>query len=478
MTRKIIDTNAKEVYSKVKFRDYAAGKEQSMFPYLPHTEQDVEAMLKEIGLGNIDELFSDIPPDVVLTKPLNIPSHRSEYEVSRVLSDLAGKNRSGMASYLGCGVYDHIIPSVVRHITSRSEFYTAYTPYQPEFSQGLLQAIFEFQTFICELTSLDVSNASLYDGHTAAVEAANIAVNSVRKSDAILFSATLHPHTKQVLHTHFSGSGISLVEVRQENGAIALDDLEQKLTDRVAVLITQTPNFFGCLEDYAEITEMVHGNGSLLAVSSNPLSLGLLKSQGEWGADIGFGDTQVFGLHPYFGGPSAGYIAARQDYLRKMPGRIVGQSVDNEGRRAFLLTLQAREQHIKRERATSNICSNQALAALATTVHLAAVGKEGLKEAARQNFQKAHYLYGRLVSELPLRPLYNQPFFNEFSLVLDNKDPEKVLAAMEEEGILGGAALKAFYPDLFPNALIVAVTEKRTREELDRYVETLRKVMK
>src|SRR5512143_1683038 len=394
-----------------------------MFPYLSHTEQDVADMLKELGIKSIDELFSDIPPDLLLSKPLAIPSHRSEYEVSRILSELAGKNVSGMVSFLGCGIYDHLIPSVVRHIISRSEFSTAYTPYQPEFSQGLLQAIFEFQTLICELTSLDVSNASLYDGHTAAVEAANIAVNSVKKSDTVLYSATLHPHTKQVLHTHFAGSGISLIDVKQDH------------MPAVAVLITQTPNFFGCLEDYTKITNKVHENVSLLAVSSNPLSLGMLKSQGEWGADIGFGDTQVFGLNPTFGGPGVGYIAARQDYLRKMPGRIVGQSLDKDGKRAFLLTLQAREQHIRRERATSNICSNQTLAALATTVHLAAVGKEGLKEAARQNFHKAHYLHERLISELPVRPLYHQPFFNEFSLVLD-KDPEDVLAAMEKEGIL------------------------------------------
>jgi glycine dehydrogenase subunit 1 len=365
-----------------------------------------------------------------------------------------------MVSFLGCGIYDHLIPSVVRHIISRSEFSTAYTPYQPEFSQGLLQAIFEFQTLICELTSLDVSNASLYDGHTAAVEAANIAVNSVKKSDTVLYSATLHPHTIQVLHTHFAGSGISLIEVREENGAISLDDLKQKLTPAVAVLITQTPN--RRLEDYTEITDMVHENDRS-SHPSNPLSRHACRRAN--GERHRLGDTQVR-LHPTFGGPGVGYIAARQDYMRKMPGRIVGQSVDKEGRRAFLLTLQAREQHIRRERATSNICSNQALAALATTVHLAAVGKEGLKEAARQNYHKAHYLHERLISELPVRPLYNQPFFNEFSLVLD-KDPEDVLAAMEKEGILGGIALKAFYPDAFPNALIVAVTEKRTREELD-----------
>ena len=449
-----------------------------MFPYLSHTEEDVSAMLREIGVKSIDDLFSDIPSDLLLTKPLGIPSRRSEHEVSRILSGLADANDSGMVSFLGCGIYDHLIPSVVKHVISRSEFYTSYTPYQAEFSQGMLQAIFEFQTLICELTSLDVSNASLYDGHTAAVEAATIAVNSVKKSDTILYSATLHPHTKQVLHTHFSGSNISLVEVAQENGVISLKDLKEKLTGTVAVLIAQSPNFFGCLEDYREITKMVHDSKALLAVSSNPLSLGMLRSQGEWGADIGFGDTQVFGLHPCFGGPTVGYIAARQAHLRKMPGRIVGQSRDTEGKRAFVLTLQAREQHIKRERATSNICSNQALAALATTVHLAAVGKEGLKEAAQQNFRKAHYLYDRLVSELPVKPLYDRPFFNEFTLVLESKDAASVLAAMEKKGILGGIALTSFLPDASPKALIVAVTEKRTREELDRYVEVMREVLK
>lgn len=448
-----------------------------MFPYLPHTKQEVEDLLKEIGIGNIDQLFSDIPPDLLLTNPLKIPSRRSEHEVFRILSELAAKNRSDMISFLGCGIYDHLIPSVVRHITSRSEFYTAYTPYQPEISQGLLQAIFEFQTLICELTSLDVSNASLYDGHTAAVEAANIALNSVKKSDTILYSETLHPHTKEVLHTYYLGSGISVAEVKQENGTLSLDDLKEKLTDRVAALITQSPNFFGCLEDYTAVAAMVHRNGALLAVSCNPLSLALFKPPGEWGADIGFGDTQVFGLAPSFGGPTAGYIAARRDFLRKMPGRMVGQSVDTQGRRAFLLTLQAREQHIKRERATSNICTNQALAALATAVHLAAVGKEGLKEAARQSHLKARYLQRRFSSELSLKPLYSQPFFNEFSVVLD-REPEPVLAALEQEGILGGVALKTFYPDAFPNALMIAVTEKRTREELDRYVDVLRRILK
>ncbi len=447
-----------------------------MFPYLSHTEEDISELLRKIGVKSVDDLFSDIPSDLLLAKPLNIPQRRSEHEVSSILTGLADANDSGMVSFLGCGIYDHLIPSVVKHVISRSEFYTSYTPYQAEFSQGMLQAIFEFQTLICELTSLDVSNASLYDGHTAAVEAATIAVNSVKKSDTILYSATLHPHTKQVLQTHFSGSNISLVEVQQENGAISLKDLKEKLTGSVAVLIAQSPNFFGCLEDYSEIMQMVHDSKALFALSSNPLSLGMLRSQGEWGADIGFGDTQVFGLHPTFGGPTVGYIAARQAHLRKMPGRIVGQSRDTEGKRAFVLTLQAREQHIKRERATSNICSNQALAALATTVHLAAVGKEGLKEAAQQNFQKAHYLFGRIVKELPMKPLYDRPFFNEFTLALD-KDAATVLAAMKKKGILGGIALSSLLPDASPNAVIVAVTEKRTRQELDRYVEVLGEVL-
>lgn len=448
-----------------------------MFPYLPHTKKEIEEMLESIGVASINDLFTDIPDELNLKNPLNIPDGISEYEVFKKLNDLSKQNNIDCVSFLGGGSYDHIIPSTVKHIISRSEFYTAYTPYQAEISQGILQAIFEFQTIICELTSLDVSNASLYDGHTAASEAASIALNSVRKSDTILYSETIHPYTKQVLHTHFSSMGISLIEIKQKHGITSHEDLKNKLAPGVAAVITQTPNFFGYIEDYSGFADLIHNNGSLFVISSNPLSLGILKSQGEWKADVAIGDTQPFGLPSYFGGPSAGYIAVTQRLLRKMPGRIVGQSLDRDGKRAFLLTLQAREQHIKRQRATSNICSNQALAALATTVYLATIGKKGLEEVGRQNVQKSHYLFERLLKELPVEPLYRQPFFNEFSVIL-NKAPSYVLKKMEEEGLFAGIALEPFYQGSFKNVITIAVTEKRTKEELDLYVETLKRILK
>ena len=452
-----------------------------MNPYLPHTEQEIEEMLSVIGGKSLDDLFVDIPQAVKLQRQLDLKQGLSEYEVTLRLRALAERNSSKAISFLGCGCYDHLIPSTVRHLISRSEFYTAYTPYQAEISQGVLQAIFEFQTMICEITGLDVSNASLYDGHTAACEAAVIALNSVRKTDTILYSQTLHPFTKDVLATYFKGTEVHLQEIAQQEGVTSLADLKDKLSSRVAGVIVQSPNFYGCLEDYSDLTEAVHANKSLLIISSNPLTLGLLKPQGEWGADIAVGDTQPFGLSATFGGPSVGYIAASRALLRKLPGRIVGQSLDRDQKKAFLLTLQAREQHIKRERATSNICSNQALAALATTVYLATLGKQGLKQLALLNAQKAHYLYKRLADELSLKPLYPQPFFNEFSLRLP-AEPATLLGRMEEEGIFAGLELARFYPERarraeFADVITVAVTEKRTREDLDRYVDTLKRIL-
>ncbi len=452
-----------------------------MFPYLPHTEEDIADMLNTIGVDSIDDLFRDIPSELELNRPLNLPEGISEYEVIKKLRDISKQDISEYVSFLGGGSYDHIIPAVVKHITSRSEFYTAYTPYQAEISQGILQAIFEFQTMICELTSLDVSNASLYDGHTAASEACAMALNSVRPrvkgADTLLYSETIHPFTKQVLETYFSHTGITLKEIRQTAGVTSFEDLESKLSSKVAGVIVQTPNFLGYLEDYTGFADLIHNNGSLFIISSNPLSLGILKPQGAWGADVAIGDTQALGLPSYFGGPSVGYIAADRKLLRKMPGRIVGQSLDRQGKRAFLLTLQAREQHIRRERANSNICSNQALAALATTVYLAVVGKQGLREVGRRNVQKAHYLFNRLINELPVEPLYERPFFNEFPVRLNRHAPS-VLRRMEDEGIFAGIALERFYPDSFKDVIAVAVTEKRTKDELDLYVDTLRGILK
>jgi glycine dehydrogenase subunit 1 len=458
-----------------------------MNPYLPHTEQEIKEMLSVIGVTSLDDLFADIPPSVRLQRQLDLKAGMSEYEVALRLRALAEKNSAGTVSFLGGGCYDQLIPSTVKHLISRSEFYTAYTPYQAEISQGVLQAIFEFQTMICELTGMDVSNASLYDGHTAACEAAVIALNSVRKADTILYSQTVHPFTKQVLHTYFKGTGIQLQEIAQQEGAPSLADLEDKLVPRVAGVIVQSPNFFGCLENYSALVEAVHANNSLLVISSNPISLGVLKSQGEWGADLAVGDTQPCGLPATFGGPSVGYIAARRSLLRKMPGRIVGQSLDKDQRRAYLLTLQAREQHIKRERATSNICSNQALAALATTVYLATLGRQGLKQLSLLNAQKAHYLYNRLTGELSLKPLYRAPFFNEFSVRLPG-DPAALLSRMEEEGIFAGLELASFYPESaqsaqsaqsaeYADVITVAVTEKRTRQDLDRYVDAMKRIL-
>jgi glycine dehydrogenase subunit 1 len=447
-----------------------------MNAYLPHTEEDIRKMLAAVGFTGIDQLFADIPSDLVLGKPLKIPDGLPEFDVYRRMEALAARNAVEPVSFLGCGSYQHIIPSVVGHALSRSEFYTSYTPYQAEMSQGILQAIFEFQTMICELTALEVSNASLYDGHTAASEAAVLALNSVRRSDTILYSGTLHPFTRQVLRTHFSNLPVHLEEIPGENGTTDFRKLEERLRPGVAGVILQSPNFHGYVEDLSGVADRVHDNGSLVIVSANPISLGLLKPPGEWGADIAVGDTQALGLPSYFGGPSVGYIAATEKLLRKMPGRIAGQSLDQEGARAFLLTLQAREQHIKRERATSNICSNQALAALATTVYLAALGRRGIREVAEQNLYKAHYLHGRLIQETAARVLHQQPFFNEFPLVFP-KPAGEILSRMEASGFFAGVELCRLDSAMPGQTLQIAVTERRTREEMDRYVEAMKEAL-
>jgi len=445
--------------------------------YLPHTDEDIKAMLEVIGVAGIDQLFADVPRELIQREPLQIPAGLPEHEVYRRMEVLAEGNRVQNVSFLGCGSYDHVIPAVVSHILSRSEFSTSYTPYQAEMSQGFLQAVFEFQTMICELTGLEVANASLYDGHTAAGEAAVLALNSVRRSDTILYSSTLHPFTRQVLQTHFSNLPVHLEEIPSKQGTTDLVDLVAKLRPGVAGVILQSPNYLGYVEDLSGLAQDLHDNGSLLILSANPLSLGVLKPAGEWGADIAIGDTQSLGIPSYFGGPSAGYITATEKLLRKMPGRIAGQSLDQEGRRAFLLTLQAREQHIKRERATSNICSNQALAALATAVYLATLGRQGIREVAEQNTRKAHYLYGRLVKETAAEVLFDRPFFNEFPIVLPKKAAE-VLPRMEERGFYAGVDLNRLDPSIPEGTLAIAVTEKRTREEMDGFVEALKEVLR
>jgi glycine dehydrogenase subunit 1 len=448
-----------------------------MNPYLPHTNEDLAEMLKTVGVRDTEKLFEDIPDSIRLKRSLNIPSGVSEYEVYNNLGELAGRNKHNGVSFLGFGCYDHIVPSVVSHCIGRAEFYTAYTPYQAEISQGILQAIFEFQTLICMMTDLDVSNASLYDGHTAASEAAIMALNVKRKSDTVLYSSTIHPSTKAVLHTYFYGTDINLKEVPEEDGVTSFGGLKEMLNSETAGVIVQSPNVYGYLEDYSGFADLIHESKALFILSSNPLSLSVTKSQGEWGADIAIGDTQPLGLPQYYGGPSVGYIAAREKLLRKMPGRIVGQTEDRDGERAFVLTLQAREQHIKRERATSNICSNQALAALANSVYLSTVGPAGLRKAGDLNVDKSHYLYERLISELPVKPFHNQQFFNEFTVVLP-KSSETVINEMASKNVFAGVPIHRYGAAAGAsereNLLTVAVTEKRTREEMERYIETMK----
>ena len=431
-------------------------------------------MLDLIGAGSVNDLFSDVPLDILLETGLDLPGHLSEFEVYNNLKAAAEKNITGV-SFLGGGVYDHLIPAVVSFVVSRSEFLTAYTPYQAEMSQGILQAMFEYQTLICALTGLDVSNASLYDGATAAAEACALAVNSVRGGDRLLYSPTIYPQTIEVLKTFFSSLDVELIRVESDSGVVKLRDFEQHVEKGVAGILVQSPNRYGCVEDYTGFADAAHAAGAKFIVSANPISLGLLKSPGEWGADIAVGDGQPCGLFQNYGGPGVGYICAAKELMRKMPGRIVGETVDADGDRAFVLTLQAREQHIKRERATSNICTNQALAALGVATYLACLGPTGIREVALQSHSKARYLYDRLTGETAAEPVFDAPFFNEFALRLPVKS-DLVVEKMISEGFHPGVPLESAYGGS-DRDLLIAVTEKRTRSELDGYLDTLKRVI-
>jgi glycine dehydrogenase subunit 1 len=443
------------------------------FPYLPHTPDDAREMLDTIGVESVQELFADIPDTIQLRRQLDLPDPTAEYDVYRKMSGLAAKNQQPV-SFLGAGIYDHIIPAIVPFVQSRSEFLTAYTPYQAEISQGILQAMFEYQTLACALTGMDVSNASLYDGASAATEACAMAVNSVRRARKILYSGTISPCTIAVLQTFFEHIDIELVEVSAPTGVLTIKDFNPHLSGSAAVLV-QSPNRYGAIEDYTGFAEHIHASGAQFIISSNPVSLGILKSPGEWGADIAVGDGQSCGLAQNFGGPGVGFICATSRLMRKMPGRIVGQTTDVHGNRAFVLTLQAREQHIKRERATSNICTNQALAALGMAVYLAAMGPEGIADVARQNHSKACYLRTRLISIPGVELLHDHPFFNEFPIALPQSASETV-ESMIDEGYLAGVPLSDI-EDGEDSALLVAVTEKRTRDEIDGFVDALGRIL-
>lgn len=442
-------------------------------PYVPATDADKKAMLEFIGLSKMEDLFQDIPEDFRLEESLRLPKSKSELEVTSYLNKLAKQNKtvSDLACFLGAGAYDHYIPTVIDALISRSEFYTAYTPYQPEISQGTLQSIFEFQTLIARLTGMDVANASLYDGGTACAEAALMACSQSRKSK-VLVSKSVNPSSREILKSYCHGQSIELVEVELKDGLTDLDDLKSKLDDEVAGVLVQSPNFFGLIEDVEKAVELTHETkkGALI-LSADPFSLGLLKTPGEMGVDIYVGEGQSLGLSLAFGGPYLGLLATNEKFMRKIPGRLIGQTVDADGKRSFVLTLAAREQHIKREKATSNICTNQGLMALAATIYMETMGKQGMKEAALQATSKAHYAFEKLTASGKFKAVFDGPFFMEFALTSDIK-PEVINKALVDAGIIGGYNISKKYPE-YENAILYAVTEKRTKEEIDKLVEVL-----
>ena len=450
-----------------------------VYPYIPHTDEDRRRMLDAIGVGSIEELYSALTEDLLLSDSVPISHGRTEDEVLRMITAIAQRN-SHSIPFLGCGCYDHLVPSTVQTLASLPSFVTAYTPYQAEMSQGLLQVIYEFQSMICEITGMDVSNASLYDGANSAAEAATIMIGAKRKSHVVLVSATIHPFVLQVLQTWAFGTENEIRLVPEKQGVADLKDLEAILTDEVAGLIVQTPNRYGLLEDFSGVAEKLHEKGCLFAISSDILSLAMQKSPAEWGADIAIGDTQALGLPLAFGGPSCGYMAVRKALMRKIPGRIVGATVDSQGRRGYTLTLQAREQHIKREKASSNVCSNQALAALMTTIHLSSLGWSGMVEAAKQSYVKAHYLAYHLAQLPGMTLVWDVPFWCEFPLRFsDTKKMRKFLQELRNEGIFAGVKLSSLTREPKDElVLLVAVTEKRSREELELYLAAARRVMK
>jgi glycine dehydrogenase (decarboxylating) alpha subunit (EC 1.4.4.2) len=441
------------------------------FRYLPQTEKDKKEMLAEIGVDSIDELFSDIPERIRLNRKLRLKPPASEPLLLKELSVLSEKNinMKSAVSFLGAGAYDHYIPSIVDHILSRGEFYTAYTPYQPEISQGELQAMFEFQTMICELTGMDVANSSMYDGGTALAEACLLAVNSTKRNK-ILISRLIHPEYKEVVRTYARGRRLEIIEIPSKNGVTDISALEDMMDESVAAVCVQYPNFFGRIEPLDVIGPIVHGKKGLFIVSANPLALGILTPPGSFGADLVTGDVQPLGIPPSFGGPHCGYFAARQSFLRKMPGRLVGETTDEEGRRGFVLTLQAREQHIRREKATSNICSNQALAALAAAVTMTALGKRGIREMALLNMQKAAYAKDRF-REKGFAVPFDGPCFNEFVIQLEHPVRE-ISKKLLEKGFIPGLDLGKTDQDLAGH-MLVCVTELRTKDEIDAFVEEM-----
>lgn len=437
--------------------------------YIPLTEKDKQEMLQTIGAKSIGELFGDVPSDILLNRDLNIAESEAETTLLRRLNRIASKNitKERHTSFLGAGVYDHYAPSVVDAMISRSEFYTAYTPYQPEISQGELQAIFEFQTLICELTDMDVANSSMYDGMTSFAEACILAFSQTKKNK-IVVSKGLHYQALQVLHTYAkTRKEFEVVEIDLDGTVTDLKKLEAAVDDDTAAVAVQYPNFYGSIEDLEKIHSFIEDKKALFIVYANPLALGLLTPPGSFGADIVVGDTQPFGIPAQFGGPHCGYFATTKKLMRKVPGRLVGQTQDDEGNRGFVLTLQAREQHIRRDKATSNICSNQALNALASSIAMSALGKQGIYDIAVQNIEHANYAKQQFIKKG--FEVLDGTSFNEFVVKFD-KPIQQVNEELVKYNIIGGFDLGVVSDD-FKNHMLIAVTELRTKDEIDTFVE-------
>lgn len=432
------------------------------YKYFPHTEDDLQAMMAKAGVDSLDGLYAQIPDSIRFKGDYQLPSEMSELEVRDTFEKLASQNRQ-LTCFAGYGVYDHYMPSVVPSLLQRSEFLTSYTPYQAEISQGTLHYIFEYQSMMAELTGMDISNASMYDGTTACAEAMMMAVAAGKKQNKVLVSAGLNPKTRRVLDTYALHKGIELETIPLKDGATDLSSLNTQLSslNTVAGVIVQQPNVYGIVEDFTGFAEACHEHKALFIMDSVAADLAVLKTPGEWGADIAVGDGQSLGIPMQFGGPYVGYMCCTEKLIRKMPGRIVGMTKDNRGQRAFVLTLQAREQHIRRQKATSNICSNQSLMALFVTIYLSLMGKQGMQEAARLSYAGAHYLCDELLKTGRFSLVYDKPFFNEFLVAYDG-DVDTLYQRFIDAGFLGGVKVDG--------GILLAVTEKRTKAEIDNLV--------
>ncbi|MCF7923978.1 MAG: aminomethyl-transferring glycine dehydrogenase subunit GcvPA [Candidatus Izimaplasma sp.] len=440
-----------------------------MFKYFAHTKADIEKMLKSLNIDSMDDLFDELPKEVILDSDYDIPSFMSESELRSYFEELGNQNKE-LTLFSGLGAYDHYQPAVIDAITSRQEFMTSYTPYQPEVAQGTLQYIFEYQSMIQTLTGMDVSNASMYDGTTSTAEACFMAA-AIRKKDKILISRTLNPNTINVIQTYLKFKGLEWDFIESKDGVTNLENLKKKLDNDIAGVVVQNPNFFGIIENYEGFSEIIKDNKSLFIINADISTLGVLKTSYELGADIACGECQSLGMPVSFGGPYLGYLATNKKYVRKMPGRICGYTNDLEGNRAYVLTLQAREQHIRRSKANSNICSNQSLMALFVTIYLSIMGKRGLKKVNNLSYQGSHYLYDKLIETGKFSDPFKKPFLKEFVLET-SLSHDLIKEALLENNIFGGFSLASFGEE-YENLINFAVTEKRTKSEIDNLIRIL-----